>query len=330
MMLSLNKHINLFITCLLLTASPALAYKVKDISGKKVLIDLENETLSPGDIVISVDKTPDGPQIMGSAKVLQTRPGMAVAFIQDGKFIIGKKIALKAGTEKKLIAGKRKEESEYLEDEEIYETADQRKQRLRSTDEDNLILRRDLLKVALLVSLTQDRFSTKQAYDNPPFVEEETVVMSGGSTGFGLSVDYPHPKWGITLRGVFLTEKVSVSGRAQNNSCDNRTSTNCYANITYLSAGGLIRFDYNIQRTAFWGAAGTVFKQPLARDTTSLRQSDLQMANTMVASLGMDFAFNNRFYMPLCYEYHHSLNTSETVPVIDHHAVMVGFGFKIK
>lgn len=320
-----------FILSLVFLTPPAQAYKVKDITGKKILIELEGEKLFVGDVVISIDKTPNGPEIAGSAKILQVREKLAVAAISDGKFIIGKKIVRKAA-EKPAAAPKEKAkviaEPEYAEDEEIYETAQQRRERLKSSDEEGIVFRRDMLKVSLLGSFAHDKISAKQADDTLPFAVEETVPMEGEGSGAGLAFDYP-TQWGVTLRTVLLSEKLSVYGLSTNdNMCNGKTSQICLVNVTYLSLGAHLRFDYNISRFTFWAAGGGVFKNPTTRETTALRQVDLKLANALVASAGMDFAFNNRFFLPLAYEYHYSLNKSDSVPIIDHTAFFVGFGAK--
>ena len=338
MMLHLNRL--LITTFLVLASTSAFAYKVKDISGQKVLIDLEGEKLFVGDTVISVDKTANGPEILGSAKVLQVREKLAVAVISDGKFVIGKKVARKAAEvsavdkAKEAAAQKKTEvstadaEPEYAEDEEIYETSEERRARLKSSDQDNIVFRRDMLKVSLLGSFTNDKISAKQSDDTLPFAIEETVPMEGTGSGIGLAFDYPST-WGVTLRTVILSEKLSVMGQSTNaNMCNAKTSRNCYVNVSYLSLGGHIRLDYNIKRFTFWAAGGAVFKNPTSRETTALRQADLKIANAIVGSAGMDFAFNNRFFMPIAAEYHYSLNRSDSVPIIDHNAFFVGFGAK--
>jgi opacity protein-like surface antigen len=327
----LSNKLPLIITLLFLTA-PALAYKVKDINGKKLLIDLEGEKLFVGDTVISVDKTPSGPEILGSAKVLQVREKLAVAAISDGKFIIGKKVARKAADKPVETAAKAKTkevaEPEYAEDEEIYESVQQRRERLKSSAEDGIVFRKDMTKVSLIGAFSSDKISAKQQDDTLPFPVEETVGMEGSGSGTGLAFDYPS-KWGVTLRTVILSEKLSVYGLSANpNMCSGKTSQNCLVNVSYISLGGHLRFDYNISRLTLWAAGGAVFKSPTSRETTALRQEDLKLANALVASAGLDFAFNNRFFLPVAYEYHYSLNKSDTVPVINHTAFFVGLGAK--
>ena len=334
MMLHLNRF---FISTLLVLTTPfAFAYKVKDINGQKLLIDLEGEKLFVGDVVVSIDKTPNGPEIAGSAKVLQVREKLAVAAISDGKFVIGKKVARKAAEKTAVEIAKEQKaqakpaiaEPEYAEDEEIYETSEERRARLKSSDQDNIVFRKDMLKVSILGSFTSDKISAKQADDTLPFAVEETVPMEGSGSGVGVAFDYPS-RWGVTLRTVILSEKLSVSGLSKNpNMCNGKTSQLCLVNVDYLSLGGHLRFDYNIKRFTFWVAGGAVFKNPTSRETTALRQVDLKLANAIVASAGMDFAFNNRFFMPFAAEYHSSLNKSDSVPIIDHSAFLVGFGAK--
>lgn len=336
MMLHLSKPFAKALLAFTLLITPsAFAYKVKDISGQKLLIDLENEKLFVGDVVVSIIATPQGPEIAGSAKVLQVREKLAVAAISDGKFVIGKKIARKAAEKTAVEIAKEQKlskpgtsEPEYAEDEEIYETSEERRARLKSSDQDNIVFRKDMLKVSLIGSFTNDKISAKQADDTLPFAVEETVPMQGSGSGAGVAFDYPS-RWGVTLRTVILSEKLSVSGLSKNpNMCNGKTSQVCLVNVSYLSLGGHLRFDYNISRFNFWFAGGAVFKNPTARETTALRQVDLKLANAIVASAGLDFAFNNRFFMPIAAEYHYSLNKSDSVPIIDHNSFLVGFGAK--
>lgn len=337
-----NKALTIsFLGLFLLVNQDAYAYKVKDISGKKVLIDLEGEKLFTDDTILSINKTADGPEIAGSAKVIQVRNKQAVAIISDGKFIIGKKVARKAAEKKAtskvsktsepestIVSSKAKPEPEYAEDEEIYETSEQRRFRIKNSAEDGIVFRKDMLKVSLLGSFTNDKISAKQADDTLPFPVEETVPMSGSGSGLGLAFDYPS-RWGVTLRTVLLNEKLTVSGQSvDDNVCAAKTSSNCMAEIIYLSAGEHLRFDLNLSRFTFWAAAGFAFKFPLAQSTTALRQEDIRVANAVVASAGLDFAFNNRFFLPISAEYHYSLNKSDTVPIIDHNSFLIGFGAK--
>lgn len=343
MTLPSNKALTISLFSLLfLVNQDTFAYKVKDISGKKILIDLEGEKLFTNDTILSINKTADGPEIAGSAKVIQVRDKQAVAIISDGKFIIGKKVARKAAEKKStskiaktndlestsVVSAKTKPEPEYAEDEEIYETSEQRRFRIKNSAEDGIVFRKDMIKVSILGSFAYDKISAKQADDTLPFAVEETVPMSGAGSGLGLAFDYPS-RWGVTLRTVLLNEKLTVSGQSvDDNVCAAKTSSNCMAQIIYLSAGEHLRFDLNLSRFTFWAAAGFAFKFPLAQSTTALRQEDIRVANAIVASAGLDFAFNNRFFLPISAEYHYSLNKSDSVPIIDHSSFLIGFGAK--
>ncbi len=92
---------------------------------------------------------------------------------------------------------------------------------------------------------------------------------------------------------------------------------------------GHFRYDLNKSRSSFWVAGGGALKIPLRKSSSSLNDDDIKMANSLIASIGLDHIFQNRYYMPIVFEYQYSLNTSETVPKIDIMSLQVGFGWQL-
>lgn len=278
-------------------------FKVIDVKNDKILIDLENKELQVGDIVEALPEAP----VPSSAVVLQVRPGQAVARLNEGSdFTAEQALQLRSPPKKEVLPKTKKE----IPDEEI-----------------GIVFRNDLKKIAFVVKSTADNISTKQSDNTLPFPNTETVAMSGSNVGFALTADYPVFTW-LRARGLLGYEPIKVQGQAQFNSCNNKSSKNCYVNINYLTTGLLLRYDFTKKRANFWGAFGGTLKFPVTKESTALKQSDISVANSLLASAGLDFAINNKYYLPLSFEYHYSMNTSDTVPVIDQLAVQAGVGYQ--
>jgi len=182
----------------------------------------------------------------------------------------------------------------------------------------------DLMKLGFQVKMMMDTMATVQQ-DNASPANTETVTMKGTNLGFGASLDIPL-SGNFMLRGTGFYEMYNVKGTAQYLSCDGKTSADCNANISYISLGGHARFD--LMRGTFtpWIAAGGTVKMPMSKKSSALNESAIGMANTIVASLGGDIHMGNKSFIPLSFEYHYSLNKSESVPVIDQMAVTAGYG----
>jgi opacity protein-like surface antigen len=94
--------------------------------------------------------------------------------------------------------------------------------------------------------------------------------------------------------------------------CNNLTSTDCNANINYLSAGGYARFNLTKSRFQAWVAAGGTGKFPISKTTTALRSDDIKMTMTFALGGGFDYYLSNKTFIPASLEYQ-LFQSSETV-----------------
>ena len=186
------------------------------------------------------------------------------------------------------------------------------------------VVRFDQMKLGFQVKLIMDTMATLQQ-DNASPANTETVTMKGTNFGFGASLDIPL-SGNFMLRGTGFYEMYNVKGTSQYLSCDGKTSTDCNANLSYVSLGGHARFD--LMRGTFtpWIAAGGTLKMPLSKKSSALNESAIGMANTIVATIGGDIHMSNKSFIPLSFEYHYSLNKSDSVPTIDQMALTAGYG----
>lgn len=188
------------------------------------------------------------------------------------------------------------------------------------------IIRRDMKKIAVNFKFLMDSMSTKQQDKTQPEPLTENVDMKGNTFGINASLDYPLNDR-FSLRGYAGYEMLKISGTSvRNNMCDNRTSRDCNVNISYLVAGGIARYNYNLPQAQVWAGVGASFKQPLTKKSTALNTENIQIANSILVATGLDYHINNLYFMPISIEYHKSFNESETVPKIQEIAISVGFG----
>ncbi len=294
---------------LILFSNISHAMKIKIIKANKILIDLENEQIKIGDIVMNASST-------ATAEILQARPGQAVALIKSGEFQVNQILKV---TPKATIQNPVTNSNSAIKTVQVKKRKDQ---------DSDIIYRHDLVKIAVLAKFMSNTIATKQS-DNTaqPLTNIETVKMTGFNPGLFVSLDYPGLKW-ITLRGTLGFEVLSVAGQAQFNSCNNKTSTDCNAQINYFSGAALARYDFYKGQQTYWAAAGGALKFPMSKSSTSLREDDISLANSLILSFGLDYSINNKYFIPVSFEYHYSLNTSDTVPEISQMALQAGYGMQ--
>lgn len=183
-------------------------------------------------------------------------------------------------------------------------------------------LRFDKMKLGINLKMMMNAISAKQV---DSIGNLETVAMKGSN--FGLSVNLDMPLAGrLYARGEAGLEMLDVAGTARFNSCDGKLSTNCNAKINYLTLGAAGRYDLMQSAFNLFVMGGGLIKIPLSKKSTSLDESKIEMANSIYAGAGFDYMMSNKSYIPVSFEYHMSLNKSDTVPVIDQINVTLGYG----
>jgi hypothetical protein len=186
-------------------------------------------------------------------------------------------------------------------------------------------IRHDLNKIAFNIKSSLDTISTLQQTAPNPFSTQETVDMKGNNIGLNVSLAYPMGE-NFYIQGFGGYEILKASGTANNLVCDGKSSRDCNVDISYITLGGLARYNYISNHFEFWAGAGVGFKQPLSKKSTALTLDNITLANAVIVALGMDYHLSNSAFIPLSFEYHKSFNESETVPLISHMALQVGYG----
>ncbi len=311
--ITLAKNAFLFLICSITWASQLFAIQVKNVKGVKVLLELQGENVTVGDIIKSAN---------GSATILQIKNDQAVAQISSGSLSINEIVQLankstnNSNSSANVPAAKNTEPN----------ATNPKVKKANAQMNSDIYSRTSHIKTAVLGKFMYNKMNTKQR-DNTssPGPNEEIVTMTGINPGVFASLDFPWLNW-LTLRGTLGYEMLSIGGTAQYQSCDNKSSTSCKATIHYLSGTALGRFDFTKGQKTWWTAFGGGMKFPISKSSTALREEDISFANTIVFSFGLDYNLTNRQYVPISFEYHYSLNQSETVPEISQFALQAGYG----
>jgi len=188
-------------------------------------------------------------------------------------------------------------------------------------------IRFDLLQIGFHFKYISNSIAAKQQDTTIPFPNQETVTMTGGNFGMAISADNALSDW-LKTQSEINYEILDITGTAQFNSCDGKTSKNCTTKITYLGLQGLIRYDFIALDSSFWVGLGGAVKFLISKNSTALNIQGLTHSDSMTFATGVDFHLNNKNYLPVSLEYQYSMNTSVEVPEIRQINLVVGYGLK--
>jgi hypothetical protein len=284
----------LFSTLTFLFSLTSNAARVTQSKNNKVMIDLEGAEATPQQDIVLINKQN---KRVALGKILQVKGGKAVATITKGKATGDETVQLGGG-------GGATAQSSPVE------------------RKGKPVGRAGAKKVSVVLNMLNNAMTTLQSDGTLPTPNTETVPMKGTSFGVTGILDWPVFQK-LTLRGTFGYEPFNTTGTAKFNSCDNLSSTNCNANITYLSGGGYARYDFMQSQFLLWGALGGTVKFPMAKSTTALRSDDIKMTMTYGFALGVDYFIDNKYFIPASVEQQFFLK-SDTV---DANILMVRVGF---
>jgi hypothetical protein len=268
-------------------SQPVFAVSIQQSKGNRILLSLDGDKLSVGQTITLKDADD---KTVATAVVTQVKGGKAIATIKSGKVDGSETVSLGEssddGAEENISPDSfsKKTKSVY---------------RLNST------------KVSGLLTIGINQMNTKQSDGQTPTPNTEDVALKGNSFGLTGAIDYPFNNW-LILRGTLGYEPLVAKGTSTLLACNNLTSTDCNANINYLSAGGYARFNLTKSRFQAWVAAGGTGKFPISKTTTALRSDDIKMTMTFALGGGFDYYLSNKTFIPASLEYQ-LFQSSETV-----------------
>lgn len=281
---------NILIVGLALQCTQAFAAKVLQVKNDKVMIDLEGAEAEVDQTVVLI--SPENKKV-ALAKIEKTKNGKAIALITKGKSQGNETVSFPAAgkvnksTDSTQAATPSESSSEGSTSTTAYKTQSKR--------------------YSGLLTILSNTMVTKQTDGT----NTEDVSMKSSTFGISGAIDWPLLSY-LTARGVVGYEPFKASGTSTYLSCNSLTSTNCTAEINYLTAGGYARFDLTKSRAQFWLGIGANMKFPLSKSTTALKQEDIKMTMTYGAALGMDFFINSKMFVPVSVE-QQSFLKSDTV-----------------
>lgn len=259
----------------------AFAARIIQTKGKRILIQLDGEFAFVNQQINLLDRKN---KKVALATVTQVRGGRAIATLVSGQ-----------------IEGD--ETLEFIEDTTGLAQP--------VTSPGQRVYRVNANKFSVMLMLANNSMSTKQTDGSNPAPNTETVAMKGTSFGLTAAYDYPFSTQFVArLTGGY--EPYSAKGTAQFLSCDALTSTNCTADINYLSGGGYLRFDFARSSVTPWAALGATIKYPLTKSTTALLANDIKATTTFGLAAGADWFTSGANFVPFSVEYQ-LFQSSDTV-----------------
>lgn len=264
----------LFACLLFFTTSSTHAATVTQAKGLQVLIDLESSTVTEGDEFFLIN--PETQKKMALIRIKKAKGAKALGEVIKGKAATGFTLQAKSG-----VSGSPADSTK--------ETA---------AAEAPLRTLRD--SYGLLGSYIMSSMSADVSYNNGVTVVRSSTSMSGSGFGVGGFYDYAfNPSF--AARGLAAIEQFSTKGSASVAACSG--STNCTADINYLSLYGLGKW-YALQGTTrIWLGGGFGYLLALSKKSSALNESQIATNSVITAALGFDYQSSRKNYIPISLEY---------------------------
>lgn len=306
--------------CLSLILSlPAFAAQVTAVKGDKVMINLEGAEVSPGDEFFLIN--PANNKKSAIVRIKQTKSGRAVADVVQGRAAIGTTLQAKASS-----AGGRGSKAPSK----AAATAPEESLRRASTPEaeaaafdkarDMSFLRNIKNSYGVLGQYAMDTM-TPTIKENPAINPAEQPTLKGSGLGAGGFYEWVLTRQ-IGVRVSGMLEQFNVSGNTSKNvGC--KGTTNCSANITYLSGYALGKYYFTQDRIRTWGGLGGGFLIAMSKSATALNENEIATNQVLNLAIGADYQLNRKNYIPISLEYLY-FPPSSTVTAS---AILLKFGY---
>lgn len=289
------KNIIIALSLILFIQSSATAATITAVKNGKTLINLDGDEVAEGDEFFLIN--PATNKKVGIIRVKQVKNGKALAEILKGRADVGYSLRAKASSGAGAVAAARSAESETAKEarsEEPTEGSDR-------TPRDTSYLRYLKPSFGVLGELLQN---TMTVSIKDYFNATESVALKGTSFGAGGFYEFIATP-DISVRALVALEQYNASGTSSILGCDGKTSTNCSANIMYLSAYGLGKYYFTQSRLRFWGGAGGGFLVAVSKSATALNESNIATNQILTLAIGGDWQVSRKNYIPFSIEYNY-------------------------
>ncbi|WP_413587285.1 hypothetical protein [Bdellovibrio sp. HCB274] len=279
----------------LMFAFPALAANVTAVKGSKVMVDLQGADVQPGDEFFLIN--PATGKKSAIVRVKQVKSGRAVADVVQGRGSVGATLQAKASSSGKATKSKPAASAAHTE----------ALNKASSPDEEAAAFdkARDMSFLRTLRNsyglLGQYAMNSMTPTITDPINPTEKPALKGSGLGAGGFYEWALTR-NITVRTLGMLEQFNVSGKTNRNVGCNST-TNCSANITYLSAYGLAKYYFTTNEIRTWAGVGGGFLIAMSKSATALDENQIATNQVLNLAVGGDYQLNRKNYIPFSVEY---------------------------
>ncbi len=258
------------------TSHAASVYKVK---GRKVLVKTEGTNMKVGDLFYIVSETG---KKKGLLKVRKIKGNKAIG-------VISKKSKARSGW------GLKKKKTKRIS-----------KRRKRKRNDDEYDPRSSLKKASVggMLGLNMANMSVSDIGDKNTNNLNDSKLSGTGFSAKGL-VDYKLFD-SIWFRGLIGMESLAMEDDPSNLVCGTQDTTftlPCIVEITYVTVDLHARYVFGIGKFRPWVGGGISLLFPMSKKSSALSEDSIEIANTFIASTGLDYHFSPKWVVPVQVEF---------------------------
>jgi hypothetical protein len=254
---------------MVLSSSPAWAAKVSKVKGKKLLIELEGETVEKGQAFFILGS---GGKKKGILKIVSIKGDKAIASLGKGKATEGDTLLAR---ESSGSSGSSKGKSS--------SSASEQKSSSTSTMAWGILLGMGMNSMSVDLDITP----------------AQTASLAGSGISYKALFDYALFEK-IWFRGTLGMESFAAEGDVVSTACGNAI---CKVNIQYLTLDFWARYLFSLKTFRSWLGAGFTLWFPMSKETTALEESSITNTSVMAIGGGFDWYMNDKFFVPFQFEY---------------------------
>ncbi|MEK2690625.1 hypothetical protein [Bdellovibrio sp. GT3] len=280
----------------ILFSLPALSANVTAVKGGKVMVDLQGAEVQAGDEFFLIN--PATGKKSAIIRMKQVKGGRAIADVLQGRGAVGATLQAKAATTKTAKASKPKSSAPN----EALAKASTPDEEAAAFDKARDMSYLRTLKNSYGVFGQFGMDSMKPTIkENPAINPTEQPQLKGTGLGAGGFYEWVLTR-NITVNTSGVLEQFNVTGKTDRNvGC--KGSTNCSANITYLSGYALAKYYFTTTEIRSWAGVGGGFLIAMSKSATALDENQIATNQVLTLAAGGDYQLNRKNYIPFSVEY---------------------------
>lgn len=279
----------------------ALAAEVTAVKNGKVMVNLQGAEVHAGDEFFLIDSATH--KKIGIIRIKQTKNDRAVADVIKGRGATGNTLQAKASSAGTSAA---KTNATAKSD-----TSRQQETLSRATTPDEEASAFDKARDMSFLRTLKNSYGFLGQYgmdsmkptikENPAINPAEQPELKGAGLGAGGFYEWVLTR-NITLRGLGMLEQYNVTGQTSKNvGC--KGTTNCSANITYLSGYALAKYYFTTNQIRTWAGLGGGFLIAMSKSATALDENQIATNQVLTVSAGGEYQLNRKNFIPFSVEY---------------------------